>query len=516
MKPASLDTNESAPQSCAGQRLNYFAKTVVFLLLLLIAIFCAPNTQRSANIEQLGTSETGVTDSTPYPTFESWKQACDRLPTNLSLQGFFPSQELLAFPDSREFDRILQATFEHFHSSPLARSERWIDNPPNTNSFFDTSRIYYEHADIPFTPFAQKLQVSPGSKFLIHGDLHGDIHSLVGFLTTLNRQGVLDGFRLCDERTSFLFLGDYTDRGVYGTEVIYTLLRLLLANPDRVHLVRGNHEDISLTAKYGFFTELAYKFGNEYDFRQPMRLYDFLPVVLYLGSDDDYIQCNHGGMEPGYSPARLLANPSPLGFELLNTLRQKSYCQEHPDFLQTISTELRPKLEPLLQDFIPANPISPAPLGFMWNDFSLWGEEPALNYNPGRAWVYGQKATHHLMAHATTGSQKIQAVIRAHQHSRILNPMMNRLIAARGVHRHWQQADDSSLMQADPQVLSQKLETRQHRELIPGAVYTLNVAPDSIYGLGCGYDFDAWAKLTTSEQFEDWTLDIYHQTIPLH
>ncbi len=514
MKTLSFDTDESANRSTARQRLTFLAKVVVILLTPLITVSCSPTTQRNASIEQSSVSGTDPIGQGPYPDFETWKRACDRLPTNLSLQGLFPSRELLPLPDAREFDRILKAAFEHFQSGRLARPENWTGTPPDPNTFFDTSRIYYEHSDIPFTPFAQKLAVAPGEKFLIHGDFHGDIHSLIAFLAALNDQSILDGFRLRDERTSFLFLGDYTDRGVYGVEVIYTLLRLLLANPDRVHLVRGNHEDISLTAEYGFFTELAVKFGKQYDVRLPMRLYDFLPVVLYLGSGDNYVQCNHGGMEPGYRPALLLADPAPLGFELLGTLLQKKYCQHHPDFLQTLSPDLRPALEPLLQDFVPANPVSPAPLGFMWNDFSLLIEETALTYNPGRAWVYGEKATHHLLSHATTGAQKVQAVIRAHQHSGVPNPMMMRLIAARGVHRHWQLADGPALLYVNSQVLAQNLETGPRRKMVPGAVYTFNVAPDSVYGMGCGYDFDAWARLTTAESFENWTLEVFSQTLP--
>lgn len=444
------------------------------------------------------------------PDYKQWRAACAKLPSNRELKGRLPDKKVLPLPAFSDFEPALDGFLAAARKGPLSDAKAWVGGAPDSKAFFDASRGWFSTKEIPFQPFAEKLVLPRDSVAVVMGDLHGDVRSLLAVMDELHLRGILDGFAIRKPNHHFLFLGDFTDRGAYGVEVLYTLFRLHAANPDRVHLARGNHEDFHLAIRYGFLDELRLKYGQDADIMKVMRTYDLMPVVHYVGTGDDFLQMNHGGMEPGYDPRGLLAAEGATRFQLIGKLRQKAYHQARPGWLGD-DPDVAAVAEEHLRDFDPDSPTSPRTLGFLWNDFTVFADEPALGFD--RSLVFGAGPTRRILTDASTDKVKVRAVVRAHQHSGAPNPLMSRLVASDGLFRHWQETETKADAGKSVKEIRLGLRPEETRPIPDGSVWTFNVAPDSGYGVGCGFDFATFGLLAPAASFKDWRMTVVRVSV---
>lgn len=119
---------------------------------------------------------------------------------------------------------------------------------------------------------------------MISGDIHGQYQDLL----RLFQHG---GY---PPSTTYLFLGDYVDRGKQSLETICLLLAYKIRYPDKIFLLRGNHEDAKINRIYGFYDECKRRF-NVRLWKIFNDCFNCLPAAAII---DDKILCMHGGLSP--------------------------------------------------------------------------------------------------------------------------------------------------------------------------------------------------------------------------
>ncbi|CAK9031197.1 unnamed protein product [Durusdinium trenchii] len=149
----------------------------------------------------------------------------------------------------------------------------------------------------------------------VFGDIHGQLRDLLIFF---------HAFGLPTKTgPHFVFNGDFVDRGAHQLEVVGILFALKIMYPQRVWLVRGNHEDRAMNSRYGFeecCKTVLGSFGQKtFDLFQ--KAFNWLPLACLI---EGKILTLHGGIGNGkWTINELAAVKRPLKSEDFQTEKHR-------------------------------------------------------------------------------------------------------------------------------------------------------------------------------------------------
>ena len=130
----------------------------------------------------------------------------------------------------------------------------------------------------------QKMLVELEAPLHVCGDIHGQYYDLLRIFDNCGYPGDYN----------YLFLGDYVDRGKQSLETVCLLMCYKIKFPNKVTLLRGNHESSVTNRIYGFYDECKRRYNIRL-WRSFTELFNYLPVAALI---DEKILCMHGGLSP--------------------------------------------------------------------------------------------------------------------------------------------------------------------------------------------------------------------------
>lgn len=151
-----------------------------------------------------------------------------------------------------------------------------------------------------------KNKEKPPAKLFFVGDTHGsffDTIKLIPYFVQEIQKGQKNGFEV-----KIVFIGDFIDRGKLDIHNLLYIMTFNLKYPKNVLLLRGNHEEISINAHYGFGTRVMKHF-SQLLFASFNHMFKDLPLIAVFHCNQGSIMCLHGGIP-------LIPNKSADGYEV--------------------------------------------------------------------------------------------------------------------------------------------------------------------------------------------------------
>ncbi|ESL10381.1 serine/threonine protein phosphatase [Trypanosoma rangeli SC58] len=163
---------------------------------------------------------------------------------------------------------------------PPARDSSMLVKPVSRVDF-SAAKIYHQLITMNELPSMEEMEelISRTTKVLreennivmlsipcvVVGDIHGQWRDLVDSIIAAGGPLDVDKHTCLQtdedmevaERRNYLFLGDYVDRGPHSLHCLALLFASKLLAPNRVFLLRGNHESSETNSKYGFLQECS-------------------------------------------------------------------------------------------------------------------------------------------------------------------------------------------------------------------------------------------------------------------
>lgn len=184
----------------------------------------------------------------------------------------------------------------HFVIENLLQPTTWQPDPDPNRFLLSAPEVAQLCEDVLQIFKSQEMVLKLRAPIKVYGDIHGQYLDLMRLFARY--KAPTDGEGGDIDSMDYLFLGDFVDRGSFSLETVCLLFALKIRYPTQIHLIRGNHEDPTINAIYGFREECRRRLKEDPDdpdscWNKFNRAFEWLPMGALV---EGRILCLHGGI----------------------------------------------------------------------------------------------------------------------------------------------------------------------------------------------------------------------------
>lgn len=258
----------------------------------------SPNLNQSgSDAKSLGTSNPRLTgtlsNSLQYPPVISENK----------LRKLQPQEEITVILPKHQKDvakkNALNNDISNFFIKHLLRPRTYVNLAPDAEFPFKPEEIIELCNQAQVVIENQPMLVHIEAPAKVFGDIHGQYSDLMRFFDLWGAPCNPEEDQIdVDDNYNYVFLGDYVDRGNHSLETICLLLALKVKFPNKIVLLRGNHEDRWINQSFGFYDECENRLQENPDlpesvFNRINNLFEYFPLGCVI---EGLILCLHGGI----------------------------------------------------------------------------------------------------------------------------------------------------------------------------------------------------------------------------
>lgn len=195
--------------------------------------------------------------------------------------------------------KVKDDKIENFFIEHLLRPKTYVNLTPDADFPFKHDEILELCNRAQEIIEKQPMLVKVDTPVKVFGDIHGQYSDLMRFFDLWGAPcNPEDGNINEEDNYNYVFLGDYVDRGNHSLETICLLLALKVKFPNKIMLLRGNHEDRWINSGFGFLDECENRLQENPDvpesiFNRINNLFEYFPLGCLI---EGIILCLHGGI----------------------------------------------------------------------------------------------------------------------------------------------------------------------------------------------------------------------------